>query len=155
MFHCEDDGGRSALMLLEAGASLDSFDRDSLCTFASESTVAIRLLIDHGVVVREIVASDGSTPLHAAACNTRDAEVFELLVNAGIDLEARSLDGSTCILFAVEFNNDVALRCLIKAGADVNVAAIGNATPLHRVDNYDCAVLLLAGGASVRALDEQ
>jgi len=151
----EDVGGRIVLMLLEAGASFDSVDRDSLCLFASTGTSAIQTLIDHGVVVREILTSNGTTPLHAAMARTLGAEVFDMLVNdCGIDLEAHDRYGSTCIFYAADLDNDVALRCLIKAGADVNVAAIDNATPLHGVHNYDCAVLLLAGGANVCALDE-
>jgi ankyrin repeat protein len=46
--------------------------------------------IDRGVNVREIVGSNGVTPLHIAARYSRDAELFELLIDVcGIDLEVR------------------------------------------------------------------
>jgi hypothetical protein len=51
-------------MLLEAGGSLETIDRDDLCQFAATNTAVIKALINRGVVVREIVASNGSTPLH-------------------------------------------------------------------------------------------
>jgi ankyrin repeat protein len=109
--YCLNDDGRCALMLLEAGASLESVDRGELCEFASKSTVAIRTLIDRGVNVREIVGTSGMTPLHQAAFFTRDADVFDLLVNVcGIDLNSRCHDGGTCILWAASARNDVSLR---------------------------------------------
>jgi len=143
-----------ALMLLEAGASVESVDRFDLCSFASASTDAIWALIHRGVVVREVLTSDGRTPLHKAAVRTRDARVFDLLVNVcGIDLEARSRDGVTSLLCAAEYGNVVALRWLIEAGADVNSVDIYGSMPLFRVSRHDCAVVLLAAGANVCARD--
>jgi ankyrin repeat protein len=77
LMYCHNDRGCSALMLLEAGASIVRVAPSMLCHFAAASTAAIRALIHRGVVVREIVASDGRTPLHIAARYSRDAEVFE------------------------------------------------------------------------------
>jgi ankyrin repeat protein len=51
---CHNDDGRCALMLLEAGASLERADPFHLCRFAATSTAAIQALIDRGVVVREL-----------------------------------------------------------------------------------------------------
>jgi hypothetical protein len=59
------DNGRCALMLLEAGASLDEADDSDLCLFAATSTAVIQALVNRGVVVRELRDSDGST----AACS--------------------------------------------------------------------------------------
>jgi ankyrin repeat protein len=64
-------GVRTALMLLETGASLETIDRDDLCQFAATNTAVIKALINRGVVVREIVASNGSTPLHRATLDGR------------------------------------------------------------------------------------
>jgi ankyrin repeat protein len=89
---CHNDDGRCALMLLEAGASLELANPFHLCRFAATSTAAIQALIDRGVVVRELRVSDDCTPLHMAAWRCRDADVFEMLVNVcSIDLEARDV----------------------------------------------------------------
>jgi ankyrin repeat protein len=150
---CHNDDGRCALMLLEAGASLERADPFHLCRFVATSTAAIQALTTRGVVVRAIVASNGATPLHAAAGQT-DVRVFHMLVNVcGIDVETRNDDGSASIHFGAMFENAVALRWLIEAGADVNVADNDGATPLHRANDFDCAVLLLAAGANVCARD--
>jgi ankyrin repeat protein len=148
------DGARSALMLLEAGSSLESVRHDLLCHFASQSTAAIQALINRGVVVREIVGRNGVTPLHYAACFTRDADLFDMLINV-CDLDARDCHGLTSVSVAAFHCNVDTLGWLIEAGADVNAADNNGATPLHRANNFDCAVLLLAAGANVCACDNE
>jgi ankyrin repeat protein len=108
------DDGRSALMLYEAGASLEAVRHDHLCHFASTSTDAIRALTTRGFVMRAIVASNGATPLHCASLYTRDADVFDLLVNVcGINVNLPCRDGQTCAHSAAIGQNSFAL------GADV------------------------------------
>jgi len=148
------DGGRCAVKLLAAGASMDGVDPRVLCRFAATSTTAIRALIDRGVVVRELRASGRGTALHEAAARCADADVFDMLVDViGIDLDARDRFDSTCVRSAAAFHNVFGLRWLIEAGADVNVASNDGATALHVVTNLDCAVLLLAAGANVCVRD--
>jgi ankyrin repeat protein len=152
--HCENDDGRCALMLLAAGAPNAWVGRDDLCAFAATSTAAIQALIDRGVDLRELFGSNRVSPLHSAALGTRDADVFDMLTDVcGLDLEARDDDGQTCIHFAADGGNDVALRWLVEAGADVTVAANDGSTPLHGVTDDDFAILLLAAGASAGARD--
>jgi len=145
---------RCALMLLDAGASLEWADPSHLCRFAATSTAAIQALIDRGVVVRELRMSDDSTPLHMAAWGCCDADVFEMLVKVcGIDLEARNCERDTCLHYAARSGNDFSLRWLLNAGADMNCVWRNGFTPLHDAYNLDCAVLLLAAGANVCARD--
>jgi ankyrin repeat protein len=152
---CHYDDGRCALMLLEAGASLERADPFRLCRFAATSTAAIQALIDRGVVVRELRTFDDGTPLHQAAVNSQDATVFDMLVNVcGIDLEARDEYGFTCVHPAAEWNYVFALRWLLSAGADVNGVDKNGFTPLHKVYDLECTKLLLACEADVGARDK-
>jgi hypothetical protein len=149
---CRRDDGRCALMLLEAGASLDVPQLSDLCLFAATSTAAIQALLDRGIVVGALRDFGDGTPLHVAACRTSEAGVFDMLVNVcGIDLMARDRYGRTCFHSAASSGNDFAVRWLIAAGADVNVAASDGSTPLHSVVGRSCVVLLVAGGADVCA----
>jgi ankyrin repeat protein len=150
----DEDASSCALMLLEAGASLEQEHPADLCRFAATSTATIQALIDRGVNVRELRISDDSTPLHVAARGCRDAGVFNMLVNVcGIDLETRDRCGQTCLGSAAAWGNVVALRCLLNAGAEVNVAEKGGETPLHWAYKHDCAVMLIAAGANVCSRD--
>jgi hypothetical protein len=144
-------------MLLAAGALLEEADPGHLCKFAGASTAAIRALRERGIVVRELVDvnGDGGTPMHLAACRTRDVAILDMLVNdCGVDLEARDQFGETCVYGAVRDSNVRALRWLIEAGADVNcVSDHDDSTPLLANYDYDCTTILLAAGADVEACD--
>jgi len=154
LMYCHNDSGRSALMLLEAGATVDEHAR--LCRFAATSTAAIQALLDRGVVVCELRDVFGGTPLHAAAWHCHDAAVFDVLVNVcGIDLETRDRDGTTYLDSAAGGGNVFALRWLLNAGADPNSLKSNGSTPLHDAYNRDCAVVLLAAGANVCARDNR
>jgi hypothetical protein len=56
-------GARVALMLMDAGASLERVDRADLCHFAASSTTAIRCLIAASLCV-ELRDTTRGTPLH-------------------------------------------------------------------------------------------
>jgi ankyrin repeat protein len=151
---CIVGDGRCALMLLEAGASLEEADRSYFCLFASKSTAAIQALMDRGVVVRELRDFAHGTALHSAIHDDSSTDVFDMLVNVcSVDLEVHDKNGYACVHVAASRANVVALRWLIDAGANVNVADNDGATPLHWVKDRDCAVLLLAAGANVCAGD--
>jgi len=153
---CENGDGRCALMLLEAGASLEGADPSDLCQFAATSAAAIEALIKRGVVVRQLRNVFGGSSLHSAAARCRAADMLDMLVNVcGIDLETRDRYGGTCLRPAASCGNVFALRWLINAGADTTSVASDGSTPLHNVTRRDCAIVLLAGGANARARDNR
>jgi ankyrin repeat protein len=93
------------------------------------------------------------TPLHEIAMDRWSAGVdaaASMLINVGgVDVEARTAHQITCTALAAYHSRYEALRCFINGGADVNcVDGHGEKTPLHRVTDYRCAVLLLAAGAN-------
>jgi ankyrin repeat protein len=150
--------GRITSMLIDAGASLAGVPAEELCWLSSTSTSVIRALFNRGVVINQLRDRRNGTPLHVMAGKhpvaTVPAAVKMLIAMCCVDLEARDSVGCTCTLVAVKSGNDIALRCFIEAGADVDVVTTGQ-TPLHSVPNYKCLVLLLAAGASVNARDRE
>jgi ankyrin repeat protein len=132
------------LLFIEAGAPLE-IASNRLCHFAIKSTRHIQVLLDRGVVVRDLTNGYGSSVLHIAALNCRDISVLCALINIFADnLEVRDKSGYTAIHNALKHNNYVALCALINAGADVNC---GGPPPLFFVEDYKCTVALLAAGS--------
>jgi ankyrin repeat protein len=149
-----------AIMLINAGASLDvSPYHSALGWFASASTAAIEALINRGVVMNQLLDAGNLTPLHAIARRPAwtdvDAVANMLINDCGVDVEARNVQGESCAHFAARSGNDIALRCFIDAGADVNCANRNGRTPLYNVYSYACSILLLVAGANVHARDRE
>jgi ankyrin repeat protein len=152
---------RISVMLVNAGASIAG---EQLCAFAAKGAGAIQALLNRGVVVNQLRDSLNLnyTPLHVIANRTRhawsadsDAGVRMLVDVCGVDLEARSVAGSSPTHIAATTGNETALRCFITAGADVDCVDRGQRTPLHATSAYNCAILLLAAGANVNARDRE
>jgi ankyrin repeat protein len=150
-----------SVMLVNAGASIAG---EQLCAFAAKGAGAIQALLNRGVVVNQLRDSLNLnyTPLHVIANRTRhawsadsDAGVRMLVDVCGVDLEARSVAGSSPTHIAATTGNETALRCFITAGADVDCVDRGQRTPLHATSAYNCAILLLAAGANVNARDRE
>ena len=56
-----------------------------------------------------------------AAANTSYPEVINILVNAGIDIDAKSDDYRTALMMAAKFNkNAEVVRALVNAALDLN-----------------------------------
>ena len=104
----------------------------------------------------------GLTPLQNL-CDTTElvseratcAACFELLRDAGANLEARSSpSANTALHYAASSGSFGLLSLLVEAGVNVNVINNDGCTPLHKVANLyagstivDCADLLLKAGA--------
>ena len=111
----------------------------------------LRLLRDTGA---NLGATDiiGYTPLHHSALNS-DVEIVSLLIQAGVNLNARAHDGSTPLHLVQHVRNARAFDCcelLLKAGAAVNLTTQYGWTPLDIAINrrhYRRWPLLLRAGA--------
>lgn len=144
---------RAMLILVEAGAPLDSVPPGRLAVAAALNPTLTRALIDRGVAVGALCDSFGLTPLHWAF----DPAVLDLLVNeCGMDIHVRDSLGTTCCHAAAFRGVRQQMSWLIEAGADIEAADNVGTTPLLDAcyhDRLDCILLLLAAGANVHARD--
>jgi ankyrin repeat protein len=143
---------QALLMLIKAGAPLENLHPDFLPRFALTSVAAIEALLARGVILRDLCCSFNQTLLHRAA-RIENIDMLHFLVNVSkLDLEARDLNGDTCTHIATEYENNIALCFFVQNGANVNCLNKSRSTPLHLVNNYECAICLLAAGADPNAI---
>ena len=100
---------------------------------------------------------DGLTALHVAIKEKRPAIAAEL-VRAGADLEITSYDKQTALHFASGGRREdlEIVKCLLEAGASVDVRDKDSNTPLHlsMLPNPDAASLLLLYGCDINIINK-
>jgi len=98
------DGGR----VLEYAGKLD-YEPDTITSFVGED-------------------NDDATPLMEADAHNQDPEVITLLLNAGVEIEAKDVAGRTSLMYAAAGNeNPEVIAILLKAGADLNAQTMDQA----------------------------
>lgn len=125
-----------------------------ICASAGGHTEAIRIILQAGENpnVKDV---QGFTPLHRVYMSTTDGESVRLLIDAGADVRSTcTLQGSTPLHCAAQFERLQNVRTLLEAGAEPNAAdELGN-TPLYDVvkqDHLEIIRLLLRFGANPMA----
>jgi ankyrin repeat protein len=139
-------------MHLKGGAPIEGFNY-ALCRLASRSTEAIQVMLDRDINVSALRDFTGDTPLHYAIRNFRvtNIAVCEMLVKVcDVDIEARNTSGDSCLDCAILHHNSAALCWLINVGANINCH---NLAYLHLIENYRCAIILLAAGGALNFVD--
>jgi cytohesin len=127
-------------LLLRAGARPDVRDRNQwtplLQAAHSGRARAVEALIEGGAGIEE-PAHDGATPLMIAANGgdvmAREAmnvEAAEALIRLGANVNATDERGATALIRAVQMNRPDMLACLLRAGADPNLATSDGETAL-------------------------
>src|SRR5262245_53913821 len=111
--------------------------------------VALALLVAAGV------AMDGTSAVAdfrlVEAVRNQDQLQVRTLLNQRVDVNSRSADGSTALLWAAHWNALETARLLIRAGADANAANDFRMTPLAQACTNGSAAfvdLLLKSGAN-------
>jgi ankyrin repeat protein len=100
----------------------------------------------------------GQNALHLALANFKlpvNMELVKLLIDKGIDMEARNLYGATSLFVCCTKGHYDALVILLENGASVNAKNYGNRSPLHTavfMRNYNCVKVLLDHGADINAV---
>lgn len=97
------------------------------------------------------IFKDNKTPLHFAILNQRDVEFMEILLESGMDLNSRTIDGRTPLTCCMERGEMCVFMMLFKAGADIHSRG-GNGHSLLQIaleDDeiaYACLPTLLENG---------
>jgi ankyrin repeat protein len=147
---------RIAELLAESLADLDVFEAAALSRAAR-----VRTLLGTDASLARAVTADGFTALHYPAFfgGAAAAEVTELLLDAGADVNARSANSFDVLPLhsACAGNHDEVVAVLIAAGADVNARQSGGYTALHGAAQNGADVTvdrLLAAGADRAARND-
>ena len=150
----EIHNGIAATWLREAGAT--PFLRASLCG----DLAVMKLLLAHGADPK-ISTTDGTTPLMALAgvgyaegfmhdigSPEQSLEAMKLLIDAGIDVNAKNKDDVTALHGAAHKNFVVGIQLLVDHGADLT-ARSHRASPFERVGNPGNTPLDWATGVQI------
>jgi ankyrin repeat protein len=133
--------------LLEAGARLDAHDPERIDRVAGDSHV---ISIWRGVPDPGYAAPTGkSSLLHVAAARIGSVDITRLLLDRGLDVDARDAFGDTPLHIAAFSQSSVELlTLLIDRGADPNAIDRAGYGPLdHAWHKVDVAKALLARGS--------
>src|SRR5688572_12081355 len=112
----ETAGGRQALRF---GSRQHLERRNHLLTMTGAFWLA--LLMAAGAVINNSAVAVADLRL-VAAVRSQDVQQVRTLLNQRVDVNARSGDGSTALLWAAHWNALETAALLIRAGADANVA---------------------------------
>ena len=117
-----------------------------------ETPEAIKTLIENGADVNE-PRDDGQTPLHIAAWQSNDPEVFRVLFNAGAQIDPIGYPNHTPFEYILQKNNIELVRLFIDAGVDVRRVSNMGRTPLEVAAMYsndpEIFRLLIRNGANI------
>ena len=147
----------------ETVKTLLSFDTDPNITddagrsplYFARSVAVCRALLSAGarVTTRSLVYQ--RTALHSMCHYERPVEVVDLLVNAGVPIEARDADEETPLLSAIRWGKTATAKRLVELGADVNAVDVHRRNSLHLAtihNRFEIIPLLLAKDADHTAL---
>jgi ankyrin repeat protein len=136
-----DGTGRTVLMI---AAAKDYFDK-------------AQLLVQRGANVNA-TTTRRLTPLHFAAGGGKSPEIVRLLLDAGVDIEARDDTGRTALFVAASCSREhtAVVQALLDAGADLNALDEHERTALHEMGDgfVETVCLFIQNGADVNALDQ-
>jgi ankyrin repeat protein len=104
-------------------------EKDELDIFSYGSIKAVKKLLDQGFDINKRHPKTGETPL-IYACVGRRADIVELLIAKGANVNSKSVYGGTALTSAVYRENVPITKMLLKAGAKVNFHGNRGYTPL-------------------------
>jgi len=114
------EGHRSvAELLLKYGAEVNAEATEKWCGtplfWAAEKQIdLVALLLSHGADIKALNSKNGQTVMHACARNNDSAEMAELLIEQGVDFNARDKGNRTALGYAFDFEHSLVADVLRK-----------------------------------------
>jgi len=122
-----------------------------------QTSVDIALSQRRNEVVRLLIAKGADVSLHVAVRFGALAKKVNVLLQEGVDINAKDESGQTALHYAVRGDHKELTEFLIAKGADVNAKDKGGNTPLNRATwrgNKDIIRILVTKGADVNFASE-
>lgn len=147
--------------LLSFAADPNSKDRlGAVPLFAAVKSgplASVQLLLSHGA---DVNARDhwGNNSLHVAALRRREADMAQLLITAGADLDQQDRTGWTPLCAAIFWDTIAIVEILIASGADLENRDSDGMTPLLLAvyhNRAECVGQLLSAGADISAVTKR
>ena len=139
MYACKNGSQPIVKMLVEAGAEVRAAQKDGYTSFIFAAgfghTETVRYLVGLPQIDLSHKDKDGHTSL-LAAVERAGADVVEVLLDAGADIEAKLNDGRSPLLKASKCGNLQVVKVLLRAGAGVCVTDNKGATCLMLAAHY-------------------
>lgn len=144
-------------LLVKRGAKVSSFDENGMTplmyAIGNANPEIFRRVLKNGGSVRDLDESNRSVLSWASSQIAFPSELLASLIDAGSDVNAADIEGTTPLMYAAGLSSPAACELLIKAGASVEAANDYGETPLQWAagSNGDLGVLrlLVSAGASV------
>lgn len=157
---------RIALVLLDAGASIDDLDAEPMMNLATKSVNVLARLLSRNVDLASLRDTSGRSLFHRLMLGSSErtasdlAELGRAFVAARVDVNAANVWGETALHNASASRHFAAVRLLVELGADVDAQMRDGTTPVHnlsadRAKSVPCLELLLAVGANARLATKQ
>ena len=149
--------------LINAGADVKAKTDDGRTVLyaaaSNENVEVVSALIKAGASVANAVVPGRESELHNAALGNDNPAVFEALIAAGADPDARDESGRTPLHIAARYADKPSiLETLIAAGTNPNARDERGRTPLHRASGYydraQAIKTLISLGAEPNVRDE-
>ena len=147
-------------LLIKGGANvnLETDVKWSALIFAAygADSTCVKLLLEAGANHLQ-VNFQGDNALHYAAQNSNNRDIIRLLVERGVDLEARTTFGGTPLMASAHSNKIESATALLDFGADINVVDDDGDNALYNaiyLCHDDMTQLLLHRGAAYTQINK-
>lgn len=128
-------------MLLEAGAEVNTTDvwgvTPLMCAAGYNKTENVKVLLKYGADVS--VACKAKRTALSVASRTGSEELINMILEAGADPDHKDAHGRTPLFIAIMHYNYAGVKCLIRAGCDLNISC-RDMTTFQVMSCFECSL---------------